>query len=100
VQSDRSHLNYIVADTERWEQSAAFYIDNDSHVVAFAKNFNLGFAIPYAHSGNAKEYLPDFLARPKYGDREIGTLILETKGYDLLMEVKETAAHPLTSRRR
>ena len=89
-----------MSDTERWERSAAFYIDTDPYVIAFVKNFNLGFAIPYAHSGNAKEYLPDFLVRLKRGDREVGTLILETKGYDLLMDVKETAAHPLTSRRR
>lgn len=38
---ERSHLNYVVADTERWEQSAAFYLDIDPHVVAFVKNFNL-----------------------------------------------------------
>ncbi|MDI6771103.1 MAG: DEAD/DEAH box helicase family protein [bacterium] len=89
---ERSHLNCVVADTERWEQSAAFYLDTDPHVVAFAKNFNLGFAIPYTHNGNAKEYLPDFLIRLRNGDREVGTLILETKGYDPLGEVKGAAA--------
>lgn len=89
---DRSHLNYMVADTERWEQTTSFYPDSDEHVVAFVKNFNLGFALPYSHNGEAKEYLPDFLARLRKGGREVGTLILETKGYDPLAAVKEAGA--------
>jgi len=46
-EASRCDLNYVVSDTERWEQTAAFYLDTDPHVVAFVKNFNLGFAIPY-----------------------------------------------------
>src|SRR5206468_2531951 len=89
---ERSHLNLVVLDTAQWEQTTAFYLDRDPHVVAFAKNFNLGFAIPYSHNGEAREYLPDFLVRIRLGDREVGTLILETKGYDLLKEAKEAGA--------
>ncbi|MFQ5946390.1 MAG: BPTD_3080 family restriction endonuclease [Anaerolineae bacterium] len=91
-ESERSHLNYVVADTEKWEQTAAFYLDNDEHVVAFVKNFNLGFVIPYSYSGEAKEYLPDFLVRLRMGGKEVGILILETKGYDPLASVKEAGA--------
>lgn len=47
----RSPLNYLVMDTQQWEQSAAFYLDTDAHVLAFVKNANLGFAIPYAYRG-------------------------------------------------
>ena len=46
------------------------------------KNFNLGFAIPYSHHGDTREYVPDFLVRLCEEGREVGTLILETKGYD------------------
>ncbi|MBI4610054.1 MAG: DEAD/DEAH box helicase family protein [Candidatus Rokubacteria bacterium] len=91
-ETQRSHLNYVVMDTDRWEQSAAFYLDTDPHVVAFVKNFNLGFAIPYTHNGEAREYLPDFLARLQTNGTEVATLILETKGYDPLSAVKEAAA--------
>ena len=45
----KSHLNYVVADTRKWEQSAAFYLDTHPNVIAFAKNSGLGFAIPYFH---------------------------------------------------
>ncbi|MBI2555055.1 MAG: hypothetical protein HYV92_11735 [Candidatus Rokubacteria bacterium] len=88
----RSHLNYVVMDTERWEQSAAFYLDTDAQVITFVKNFNLGFPIPYTHSGEAKEYLPDFLARLGKDGDEVGALILEIKGYDPLSAIKEAAA--------
>jgi len=86
----KSHLNYVVADTKQWEQSAAYAIDRHSAVQAFAKNAGLGFAIPYLHNGQMHDYMPDFLIRlnadvPRY-------LILETKGYDPLEEVKRAAA--------
>jgi len=64
----------------------------DEHVIAFAKNFNLGLAIPHTHNGEAREYLPDFLARLRVDGREVGTLILETKGPDALAAIKEAGA--------
>jgi type III restriction enzyme len=86
-----SHLNYVVADTEKWEQSAAYYIDTHPDVFSFVKNDHLGFAIPYLHNGQPHDYRPDFIIRYK-GDGE-RFLILETKGFDPLAEVKAAAAH-------
>jgi type III restriction enzyme len=85
-----SHLNYVVADTKQWEQSAAYIIDNHPAVEAFVKNSGLGFAIPYFHNGQPHDYLPDFIIRIKSKDRLY--MILETKGYDELHEVKQQAA--------
>ncbi|MEO8622679.1 MAG: hypothetical protein ABI625_16530 [bacterium] len=51
----------------------------------------MGFTIPYLHNGQTHDYIPDFILRfeasgsPRH-------LILETKGYDPLDEVKEGAA--------
>jgi type III restriction enzyme len=84
------HLNYVVADTARWEQSAAYYLDRHPAVAAFVKNSGLGFAIPYLHNGQAHDYVPDFLVRLKTDP--VSHLILETKGYDPLDEVKGAAA--------
>ena len=84
----RSHLNYVVADTKTWEQSAAYYIDTHDAVVAFAKNQGLGLGIPYLHNGESHEYIPDFVVRLTNGVH----LILETKGHDPLEEVKVQAA--------
>ena len=88
----RSHLNYVVADTKKWEQTAAYYLDKHSNVAAFAKNSGLGFAIPYMHNGQMHDYMPDFLIRLQQDGQEVGSMILETKGYDPLEDVKVAAA--------
>src|SRR5262249_50310148 len=86
----RCHLNYVVADTKRWEQSAAYLLDHHPAVAAFAKNEQLGFAIPYFDNGKDTAYSPDFLIRLACDDP--WHVILELKGYDDLEEVKRAAA--------
>jgi len=86
----KSHVNAVVPDTRRWEQSAAYYLDTNDNVEAFVKNAGLGFAIPYLHNGEMHDYIPDFLVKLKSNPNL--TLILETKGYDPLAEVKRQAA--------
>jgi type III restriction enzyme len=90
----RSHINYVVADTKVWEQSAAYFIDTHPRVVTFVKNAGLGLAIPYQHNGAPHDYLPDFVVRLK-GESEL-SLVLETKGFDPLEEVKAQAARRWT----
>ncbi len=87
---NRSHLNYVVADTRRWEESAAYYLDTNDKVEAFVKNQGLNFSIPYLHNGQAHDYVPDFIVRLK--TTPPSHLILETKGFDPLEEVKRSAA--------
>lgn len=90
--TQKSHVNYLVADTTKWEQQAGYYIEKHGEVSAYVKNAGLGFAIPYLHDGLPHDYIPDFIIRlvstgkPRH-------LILETKGYDPLDEIKEAAAH-------
>ncbi len=87
---NKSHLNYVVADTKQWEQSATYYLDKNRAVEAFVKNSGLGFAIPYLHNGQMHDYVQDFIVR-LMGESPCH-LILETKGYDPLEEVKRGAA--------
>jgi len=86
----KSHLNYVVADTSQWEQSAAYYLDKHPKVEAFVKNSGLGFAIPYLHNGQMHDYVPDFIIRLK--SKQPHHFILEIKGYDPTEEVKRAAA--------
>lgn len=86
----KSHLNYVVADTRVWEQSAAYILDTHPRVEAFVKNAGLGFAIPYLHNGQPHDYVPDFIVRLA-GEPAVH-LIVETKGFDELAEVKASAA--------
>jgi len=90
-ETKKSHVNYLVADTTKWEQQAGFYIEQHKAVEAYVKNAGLGFAIPYLHDGQMHDYLPDFILRVASGSEKTH-LILETKGYDPLDEVKEAAA--------
>ena len=85
----RSHVNYVVADTAKWEQQAAYILDTHLAVDAFVKNAGLGFAIPYIHNGQPHDHVPDFVVRLK---AESLHLIIETKGFDELAEVKSAAA--------
>jgi uncharacterized protein YaaQ len=87
---EKSHVNYVVADTKVWEQSAAYFIDTSKFVAAFVKNQGLGFAIPYTHDGKDHDYVPDFIIRLNTEDERY--LVLETKGYDELSDVKAAAA--------
>ena len=89
VEVAKSHVNYLVADTDKWEQSAAYHIDNHVSVDAFVKNAGLGLGVPYLHNGEQHEYLPDFVIRLTAAQRY---LLLETKGYDPLKDVKRSAA--------
>jgi len=86
----RSHINYMVPDTKKWEQAAAYLIDTHPATQAFVKNAGLGFAIPYIHNGQSHEYLPDFIIRFAHDPQRY--LILETKGFDELEDVKRAAA--------
>jgi len=86
----RSHVNYVVADTVKWEQSAAYVLDTHALVETFVKNAGLGFAMPYLHNGQTHDYVPDFIVRLRTNPSR--HLVLETKGFDPLEEVKVAAA--------
>lgn len=89
----KSHVNMVVADTARWEQAAAYILDTHPAVFSFVKNASLGFAIPYLHNESSHDYVPDFLVLLKDENGEPGLkLILETKGFDELEEIKTQAA--------
>jgi len=87
-----SHVNAVVADTQQWEQSAAYHIDTHPAVAAFVKNFGLNFTIPYFDNGQDHDYLPDFLIRLKGVPKR--HLIVEIKGadWDGKTEIKKAAA--------
>jgi type III restriction enzyme len=89
-----SHINAVAADTARWEQSAAFRIEQAVlHGTAhcYARNDGLAFTIPYDFMGISRHYEPDYLVRL----RSETTLILEIKG----LETEEDRAKHEAARR-
>jgi type III restriction enzyme len=72
----RCHLNAMVADTQKWEQSAAFLLDTHPGVKKWVKNDRLGFFIPYRSRGLPAKYVPDFIVVTDKGEN----VIVEIKG--------------------
>lgn len=76
----KSHVNYVVADTEEWEQGVAKKLERMPEVLAYVKNQNLGFTIPYEYRGTNHAYIPDFIARIVTPDQETINLLIEVTG--------------------
>jgi type III restriction enzyme len=72
----KCHLNAMVADTKKWEQSAVFLLDSHPGVKKWVKNERLGFFIPYRNKGIPARYVPDFIIET---DTALN-LIVEIKG--------------------
>jgi type III restriction enzyme len=90
----RCHLNAMVADTKKWEQSAAFLLDTHPGVRKWVKNERLGFFIPYRNKGLPARYVPDFIVET---DSDLN-LIVEIKGQVTdEADAKAKAAHRWTS---
>jgi type III restriction enzyme len=72
----RCHLNAMVADTRKWEQSAAFQLDAHPGVNKWVKNDRLGFFVPYRNKGLPARYVPDFIVETDSGLN----VVVEIKG--------------------
>ncbi|MFZ4625338.1 MAG: hypothetical protein ACOYNF_14015, partial [Rhodoferax sp.] len=78
----KSHVNYVVADTDSWEQIAAKTFEQLDAVQSYVKNAFLDFEIPYVdQQGVERVYLPDFICRVKTPDDELFNLIVEITGF-------------------
>ena len=78
VAANRSHINLCVVDYSSWEAQAAYELDHNPDVAAWAKNDHLGFEVTYIFEGVFHKFRPDYLIRLVNNVR----LILETKGQD------------------
>lgn len=76
----KSHVNYVVADTEEWEQGVAKKLEQMTEVMTYVKNQNLGFSIPYEYQGVGRQYIPDFLIKLEMSDKSVLNLLLEVTG--------------------
>jgi len=76
----KSHINYVVADTEEWEQGVAKRLEQMMEVLSYVKNQNLGFTIPYEYRGVSRQYVPDFIAKIERTDKSILNLLIEVTG--------------------
>ena len=76
----KSHVNYVVADTDSWEQIAAKTLEELPQVVRYVKNHFLDFKIPYLIGAIEHLYVPDFIAVVKTKSGAEVNLIIEISG--------------------
>ncbi|MBN1631297.1 MAG: restriction endonuclease subunit R, partial [Thermoleophilia bacterium] len=78
----KCHLTHVVADTKSWEEKMAEVLEHMPEVVAYVKNHNLGFIIPYTIDGEQRSYTPDFIVRidDGHGSDDLLNLIIEVSG--------------------
>jgi type III restriction enzyme len=77
---DKCHVSHCTADSN-WEHKMAETCEAMPEVEAYVKNQGLGFAIPYAHEGAERQYIPDYIVRWKEpGQEEVLNLIVEVSG--------------------
>jgi type III restriction enzyme len=82
TRADKCHINFVVADTDSWEQKMAQALEDMEEVVCYVKNHNLGFTIPYTIEGEERNYVPDFIVRVNdgRGAEDLLNLVLEVSG--------------------
>lgn len=76
----KSHVNYVVADTDSWEQIAAKTLEELPEVKSYVKNHFLDFKIPYLVGAIEHMYVPDFIAVVMTGNGKEVNLIIEISG--------------------
>jgi type III restriction enzyme len=96
TREDKCHVSHVVADTDSWEQKLAQTLEDMPEVVRYVKNHNLGFMIPYSLGGEAKNYVPDFIAciDDGHGADDLRNLLIEVTGE----KKKDKAAKVATAR--
>lgn len=77
----KSHVNYVVADTDSWEQIAAKILEDMDCIKKYVKNHFLDFKIPYMAGIQEHNYLTDFIAVVETPKGETVNLIIEISGF-------------------
>jgi type III restriction enzyme len=78
----KCHLNWVILDSD-WEGELCRVAEAHPRVVAYVKNHNLGFEVPYRYGSEMRQYRPDFIVRldDGRGADDLLNLVVEVKGY-------------------
>lgn len=78
----KNHVNWVVLDSD-WEAELCRVAESHPQVVAYTKNHNLGFEVPYRYGSEPRRYRPDFivLVDDWRGPDDLLRLVVEIKGY-------------------
>jgi type III restriction enzyme len=81
--AEKCHINLVPCDSN-WEAKFAQTLESMPEVLAYAKNQNLGFKVPYVFEGQPGNYYPDYLLRIDDGHgADLLNLVVEISGQEL-----------------
>jgi type III restriction enzyme len=89
---EKCHVNWVILDSD-WEAEFCRVAESHPKVIAYVKNHNLGFEVPYRFASETRRYRPDFivLVEDGHGPGDPLHLVVEVKGYRR-EDAKEKAA--------
>jgi hypothetical protein len=78
----KCQLNWVILDSD-WESEFCRVAEAHPKVLAYVKNHNLGFDVPYRYASETRIYRPDFLIHVDdgHGPDNPLHLVVEIKGY-------------------
>jgi type III restriction enzyme len=78
----RNHVNWVVFDSD-WEAEFCRVAEAHPKVIAYTKNHNLGFEVPYRYGSEMRKYRPDFMVLVDDGNgaNDPLHLVAEIKGF-------------------
>lgn len=78
----KDHVNWVILDSD-WEGEFCRVAEAHPKVMAYTKNHNLGFEVPYRYGSEVRRYRPDFivLVDDGNGPSDPLRLVVEIKGY-------------------
>jgi type III restriction enzyme len=81
TRADKCHVSHVAGDSG-WEFKLAHDLEDMPEVIAYVKNQNLGFTIPYSVNNVERQYHPDFLVRldDGHGEDDLLNLVIEVTG--------------------
>jgi type III restriction enzyme len=82
IKTNRSHISHIVCHSEVWERNLAVALERHPAVESYARNYRLGFEIPYDFGGQTHPYTPDFIVCLRRPDGSRLHVVLEVKGME------------------
>jgi len=78
----KCQLNWVILDSD-WEAEFCRVAEAHPRVLAYVKNHNLGFEVPYRYASETRRYRPDFIIKVDdgHGVDDLLNLVVEIKGY-------------------
>jgi type III restriction enzyme len=80
----KCHMNFVPEDS-KWETQFVEKVERMDEVLAYVKNQNLGFKVPYTFEGRPGNYYPDYILKidDGHGTDDLLHLIVEITGQEL-----------------